>query len=49
MPKPETFAKMGLPTTTIEPERETFPENENNDNNNGGLKSLHTSGEGRQK
>ena len=48
-PKPETFAKMGLPTTTIEPERETFAKNDNNKNNNGRLKSLHTSGGGRQK
>ena len=35
LPKPETFAKMGSPRTTIEPERETFARNENKKYNNG--------------
>ena len=48
-PKRETFAKMGSPRTTIEPERETFARNENNKNNNGGFKSRRDIGEGRQK
>ena len=35
LPKPETFAIMGSPRTTIEPERETFGRHENNKYNNG--------------